>query len=353
MAVTILDVAKEAGVSIGTVSRYMADPEQVNKVNQKNIAKAIEKLEFIPNNYARHLKRGTTNIVGFITPDITQELFNKVAKALNQILIEYGYLLIICDSEESPKKEKQLINTLLQQNAALIIIASSGQNEKFLATAAEKNPKKIMLFDRMVPGVPTECLCEDNEYNAYKLVNNLIIHDVLKDSQYVVLSGTDYSPITHYRLQGVKKAFKEHNIVLDDEKVIKNLCTTAKTKEIVLKLLSSPSPPRVIIFTNPKCIFGILQACWQLHINIGEELKIAGFSSTSIRTQFNIDAPCVIQDSQEIGRRLGNFAVARIKNPQNTIIPKTIYIDSLVEDIYPIKQIKEHTHDFTIISPKN
>jgi len=83
-------------------------------------------------------------------------------------------------------------------------------------------------------------------------------------------------------------------------------------------------------------------------------LKIAGFSSTSIRTQFNIDAPCVIQDSQEIGRRLGNFAVARIKNPQNTIVPKTIYIDSLVEDIYPIKEnIKEHNHDFAIISPKN
>ena len=92
--VTIVDVAKAANVSTSSVSRYLANPKQINQIAAVRIAKAISDLNYIPNSSARNLKRGTTRVIGYIQPDITQELFNQATKALNEIFFQNDYLLI-------------------------------------------------------------------------------------------------------------------------------------------------------------------------------------------------------------------------------------------------------------------
>src|SRR5690625_401822 len=115
MNVTIYDVAREANVSMATVSRVVNRNPNVKPATRKKVLKVIEELGYRPNAVARGLASKKTTTVGVIIPDISNVFFSELARGIDDIANMYKYNIILSNSDQNIDKEIQLINTMLEK----------------------------------------------------------------------------------------------------------------------------------------------------------------------------------------------------------------------------------------------
>ena len=168
--VTIKDVAEVAGVSISTVSRYIKDAQSINSISAVKVGQAIKDLNFVPSTFAQNLKRGHSNTIGVIVPDLTP-YFSQVCVALSQFFYQNKYLLIVCDTGYDAAKERFYLRSLLQQRVAGIVIASTEKNDIILSDYTSGFPNMVY-FDRDTAHVEYDSIGEDTIEGA----TNLTLH---------------------------------------------------------------------------------------------------------------------------------------------------------------------------------
>ena len=113
MATSIKDVAKEAGVSIATVSRVLNDIDVVNEETKKKVLEAIEKLGYRPNIVARSLKTQRTRTIGVVVPDISSQLYPEIVRGAEDVANIYKYNVMLCNSDFDLEKEKEYLLSLI------------------------------------------------------------------------------------------------------------------------------------------------------------------------------------------------------------------------------------------------
>lgn len=325
---TIKDVARLAGVSTATVSRYFSRRSLLKESTAVKIAKAIEETEFIPNNNARNLKLGKTKTIGLVVPDITLNLFCTVAQALNEIFFNNGYSILIYDSGYKPERERANIISLLEHGADLILVATVGENTAFLNTISEKY-HNLLLFDRLVPEVKADCICENNRENGKKL-GERIIKELPRD--FVILTGPMISPITKLRMEGLTEAFRENGIDPQSIPVLSEICSQEAGYKAISPIIKEGHFPKTVIFFNQNCLMGVMQNCWEKNIRINKDIFIAGFSTLSLRKQFNLPSICVIQDAYQLGLTLGDYCLKKLSAlaKKTNQKPKTIFVETKI-----------------------
>lgn len=116
MATSIKDVAREAGVSIATVSRVLNDIDVVNEDTKKKVLDAIKKLGYRPNIVARSLKTQRTKTVGILVPDISSGFYPKIVRGAEDVANIYDYNVILCNSDFDYDKEKDYLRVLKEKN---------------------------------------------------------------------------------------------------------------------------------------------------------------------------------------------------------------------------------------------
>lgn len=318
--VTIVDVAKAANVSISSVSRYLANPKNINQIAAVRISKAISELNYIPNSSARNLKRGTTRVIGYIQPDITQELFNQATKALNEIFYQNDYLLITCDTDNNLEKELRYINTLLEQNVAGIIISPcTYQSEP--TVRALSNCANLVYLDRVLESEnPVNSVVEDN-YEKCRLLADSMLKKGHK--KHLILAGAEHSYVTKERLRGIMDTFSAHGITLNASNVFVNMNDSQKTIEFISDYLKQGYDS--ILFTNPKILHAILNACKKSRLKVNHDVFIGGYSYEQTFSQLNLDFPCILQHPFELGLAAGDLILKMIKKgdsqPRQIVVP--------------------------------
>ena len=138
---TILDVAKKAGVSAMTVSRYFNQPDMLAPATRDRVGKAIEQLQYVPNAAARSLVIGRTNTVALILSDITNPFYTTLARGAEDRAQEHGYTLILGNSDESLEKERRYLDVLISRRVDGVLIASSPGNAMAAGKAIRYSPR--------------------------------------------------------------------------------------------------------------------------------------------------------------------------------------------------------------------
>ncbi|MGV2619785.1 UNVERIFIED_CONTAM: LacI family DNA-binding transcriptional regulator [Halobacillus marinus] len=123
--VTIKDVAKEAGVSVATVSRVLNDNGYVGADTREKVMEAISKLNYSPNEVARSLYKRESRLIGLLLPDITNPFFPQLARGVEDEAAREGFRLLLGNSDEKAKKEQEYIQTFLQNNVVGVISATN------------------------------------------------------------------------------------------------------------------------------------------------------------------------------------------------------------------------------------
>ncbi|WP_314011408.1 LacI family DNA-binding transcriptional regulator [Pseudostreptobacillus hongkongensis] len=151
MKLTITEVAKHAGVSKTTVSRYLNGKyEFMSKETRKKIAKSIKKLEYIPNGMARSLKNKQSKIIGCTIADIGNQFSSYVFKGISDVCKKNGYRVLVTEISNNEEDEIKAIDSLISYNIDGLIINTTGSNDDYLIKLNNEKNIPIVLADRSI-----------------------------------------------------------------------------------------------------------------------------------------------------------------------------------------------------------
>ncbi|GAC41632.1 transcriptional regulator [Paenibacillus popilliae ATCC 14706] len=216
MTVTIYDVAREAGVSMATVSRVVNNNPNVKPQTRKKVYEAIERLGYRPNAVARGLASKKTTTVGVVIPDISNSIFAEVARGIEDIANMYHYNIILCNADKKKEKEIRVINTLLEKQVdGLVFMGGAVTEDHIQAFRTASVPIVLCATTDEHGSIPSVDI--DHEGAAFDAVNTLIRHG---HSDIAMISGTFQDPANGFaRFQGYKKALESAGIEYKEDLV--------------------------------------------------------------------------------------------------------------------------------------
>ena len=146
---TIKDVAREAGVSIATVSRVLNKKGTVKEASVQSVLQAIERLGYHPNSIARTLKNDSSKTIGLVVTDISNDFFTRMARGIEDVLNDQGYNLFVCSTDGLQQREAQCLSLLREKQVDGIILNASGKNSSLITKMSGQVP--FALFSRKIP----------------------------------------------------------------------------------------------------------------------------------------------------------------------------------------------------------
>ncbi|KPJ21874.1 catabolite control protein A [Streptococcus phocae subsp. phocae] len=188
--ITIYDVAREAGVSMATVSRVVNGNKNVKENTRKKVLEVIDRLDYRPNAVARGLASKKTTTVGVVIPNISNSYFSILAKGIDDIAAMYKYNIVLASSDEDDDKEVNVVNTLFAKQVDGIIFMGHHLTEKIRAEFSRSRTPVVLAgtvdLDHQLPSVNidykvavadvVDILAENHDKIAF--VSGPLIHDI-------------------------------------------------------------------------------------------------------------------------------------------------------------------------------
>jgi LacI family transcriptional regulator len=156
--VTIADVAREAGVSMMTVSRVVNDKDGVSQETRQAIEEVIHKLDYRPNILARGLATQRTGTLGLVVPDISNPFFSGVARGVEKTAYANSYSILVCNTEEDPQRELDVLELLLEKWVDGLVLCSTRLEQEKLQSILTQYPAAVLINNQL----ERQCrLCHD------------------------------------------------------------------------------------------------------------------------------------------------------------------------------------------------
>lgn len=309
---TIKDVARMAGVSISTVSKYI-NGGSVRAENVQAICKAIEALEFRVNPYARSLKTNRSRAIGILLPDMTAPFFGSVITALERTLREHGYhTLISCYSSNHGLERDNLRYLISTGIDGMIYIPEDLSADEFYELTAHCNIPVVQV-DRMIQGVESDIVLVDNADVVYRAVAALIEKGHRRTA---MVAGPKSVFTAKERQIGYLRALSDHGVLYDDELFISDENAFATGYRGGKQLLQLEDRPTAIISTNYDITIGLVTAARELGVKIPEDVDIVGFDCVEVCTMMNPPLPVIQQPEQLIGQTAAAHLLSRLEGCQ-------------------------------------
>ncbi|MHA6815558.1 catabolite control protein A [Staphylococcus capitis] len=322
MTVTIYDVAREARVSMATVSRVVNGNQNVKPETRNKVNEVIKKLNYRPNAVARGLASKRTTTVGVIIPDISNVYYSQLARGLEDIATMYKYHSIISNSDNDPEKEKEIFNNLLSKQVDGIIFLGGTISEEI----------KDLINQSSVPVVVSGTNSKDDRIASVNIdfkqaAEEATQHMIEKGAKKFALVGGDYSKKAQDDvLQGLTKVLNQHHLELDEAL---HFSGKESYKEGIkaFEKLQNNMPDAILSISDEQAI-GILHSALDAGVNVPEDLQILSFNNTRLVEMVRPQLSSVIQPLYDIGA-VGMRLLTKYMNEEeieepNVILPHRI-----------------------------
>lgn len=213
--VTLADIAKEVGVSINTVSHALNDKNDISDEMKKRINDVAEKMGYIRNSFASYMRSGKSKCVSVIVGDISNPHFSIIVKEIETIAKKNGYSTFVINTNENDKTEREAIITSISKNVDGIIICPVQKNTHNIQLLINNNIP-FTLIGRRFDNLDTNYVVCDDRNSGYIACKHFLKKGHRKIA---VLNGPSYISSAFERLEGIKSAFTEYGLSLDDEDI--------------------------------------------------------------------------------------------------------------------------------------
>lgn len=306
---TIKDVARMAGVSMSTVSKYM-NGGNVREENVEAIRNAIEALDYRVNPFARSLKTQRSRSIGILLPDITAPFFGAVVTAMDKALREHGYhSLISCYSANHGMERDNLRYLISNGIDGLIYIPEDLSAEEYYELTANWNVPMVQL-DRMIQGVQADAVLVDNADATFHATTEMICRG---HRTIAMVTGPKSVFTAKERQVGYLRALSDQGILFDDELFISGENTFATGYQGFHALWKLPERPTAVVSTNYDITLGLVTAVREKGLRIPEDIDIVGFDCVEVCTMMNPPLPVVHQPEQLIGQTAAKYLIQRLE----------------------------------------
>lgn len=317
MNVTIQDVAKEAGVSITTVSRVINNNYPVKKETREKVEKIIEEMNFTPNSLARGLIKKKTDTVGILVPSITNIFFPLVINGIEHFMEKKGYTLIMCDTKDRKTEMRQLRNLTERRVDGIISIDPSASIIKKGIYEALEIP--LVIINGYNKDIKCNFVINNQEMGVIEALEYLI---KLGHKKIAFLRGKN-SYSYDLKEEQFYKTLRNNNIEVNNEYIIivdigNGIETVDLSMEATLDIMSKDNPPTAILACNDWMALGALHACQKLSIKVPQEVSIIGYDNIIISQMSEPKLTTIDQNMYKLGDLAAKILYENIEKQNHT-----------------------------------
>jgi LacI family transcriptional regulator len=272
---TIKEVARQAGVSVATVSRVVNRNGYVSEERRLRVLEAMQTLDYKPSAVARSLRRRESLTVGVLVPGLHQPFFSVLAFVIERHLFASDYRMLLCSSEEDAVKEAAYADMLLRQRVDGVIVAPTGQSSETIRPLLGRMP--VVLIDRDLKDLQLSRVVADNFRGGYDAMHYLLN---LGHRQIAVVGGPRHSDAMIQRIGGARQACADAGVTLDPANVLMGEWSELEIGyRLAFDLLAKPTRPTAIFALTDVIAVGIMHAAAELGIRLPHDLSIVGFDN--------------------------------------------------------------------------
>ncbi|MGK9477244.1 LacI family DNA-binding transcriptional regulator [Melioribacter sp. OK-6-Me] len=319
--ITIVDVAKKAGVSKGTVSAVINAKNTVKPETRDHILQIMKELNYRPKGVARNLKNGNQDkAIGIIIKDLNYPFYTAIASGVKEYANSKGYSVVVTSSENNHESEIRFSHMFSAKDIKGAIIAPivEGSSEiEHLFKLKMINYPFVLLED--VRGIQANVVAIDNQNAIKKAVKYLID---CGHKKIVHFAGPPQSSHTQERIEGFKQAFSESPLILRDDMIVsigsKFEESFGKTIEYFKNRKKENYPTAIVCFNDQQAL-GVMMALKELRIKVPEDISIVGNDDIYYARIYPVPLTTIRAPQHEIGRKAAEILIRNIES--NVLLP--------------------------------
>ncbi len=331
--ITIKDIAKEAGVSVTTVSRALNNSGRIDAQTKEKIEQIIKNLGYSPNSAAQSLKTQKTRNIVLIIPDITNPFYSNLAKEFQILVKSKNYTLTLFNTNENLSEEMRAIASAKEILAGGIVFASIAEQRCVVEALLNLDIPSVLL--NSYASCELDCIHGANNLGTYIAAKHLI------DSGHrriAFIGGQRGTKVAQSRKDGYVEALTEAGIVVDDDLVFEmGFSEDAGYKGA--KYLSTVFPlPSAICCANDIIAMGVLSALHDMNIAVPDQISVTGMDDIIYSRISSPPLTSVTNDSREFARESFRLLFERIENNLE-IPPREIIIGRQLVERRSVKKV--------------
>lgn len=319
MKKTIKDIAKEAGVSIATVSFIVNGKDQhISEATRQRVKDVMKKYNYIPNAMAGSLVTRRTGIIGLILPDITNPFFPGIARGAEDRANEEGYSIIFCNTDDKIEVEEKYIESLTSKMVDGIIIAHSSNSDQ-MGEILERTQIPVILIDRDF---------DSKNILGKVLVNNkdgarqAVCHMVEKGYRKIAyLSGSLKTQTAMDRLEGYKEALREKNLPVVEALIKYGEYRVEWGRKGIEELLTEKQDFDAVFCGNDLIAIGAMKELLKHGYRVPEDKGVMGFDDIYMSQMVEPELTTVKQPNYEMGYQAVDLLIRHLKEKKTAKTP--------------------------------
>ncbi|MGC3998616.1 MAG: LacI family DNA-binding transcriptional regulator [Anaeromyxobacter sp.] len=303
-------MAERAKVSVASVSRVLAGHDQVSDEVRRRVMEAVRALDYRPDMAARRLRSRRTDTIGLVVSDIRNPFFTDVSRAVEDLASAHKMRLILCNTDEDPRKEAACLALMREENVSGVILSPTLKLLSSLDATAYGYP--LVLVDRCERGTAADAVVIDNQAAAHELTDHVLASGRRKVAcLYGATSATG-----RQRLEGYSAAMKASGLrpqAVGVQPVIE------AAREAALALLRGPALPEAILASSGLVLLGAVEALRETRRAVPQDVAVAGFDDLPWTRLVEPGVTVVAQPTYEMGRTATELLLQRIASPQKPV----------------------------------
>lgn len=319
---TMREVAEAAGVGIATVSRVLSNGGSVAPATRARVEAAAKHLGYRPSALGRNLKRRTTNNIGLIVTDISNNFYGEFAQGLLATARELGRHVILCASGEDSGSEREYIDLLVEQRVDAIIAFPTGENIDAWEDARRLGIK-VLFADRELPQLSIPSILVDNVGGARRLTEYLL---ALGHRRIGYLGGPSRLTTGSRREEGFRLAHADAGVAVDDDLVVRTRFTRDTAYASAIRLLESRVPPTALFAANNILGEAALAAIRERGLAVPDDISLVMFDDVPWARLVDPPVTVAAQPAWSMGQTAARQVLALDRDSRSLTLPVEVLI---------------------------
>ncbi|MCF7915277.1 MAG: LacI family transcriptional regulator [Spirochaetaceae bacterium] len=323
----IYDIAKEAGVSISTVSRVLNNHPNVKKQTKENVLSVLKKSNYIPSSVAKSLVNKATKTIGVLASDIRHIHYANIAFTIEQKLSTYGYNVILCNTGNDKSKMKDYLRVLAEKQVDGVIMVGSifscDQTAESIQRYHSNTP--VVMHNTSLRGDNIYNISSEEAYGIVLAVDYLVQEKGIKDIALVL----DYdTPVVYQKHEIYREKLEEYGIPYLKKRVVRTQSGLSGGVAAIEDLTKHGVDFSAVIGCDDITSVGAMQQLEKYGRRVPGDVAVIGFNNT-LFSQVSTPAMTVIDNKEEItgimlSRAMGDVLSGQPISPQTLIYPELI-----------------------------
>ncbi|MFI3313487.1 MAG: LacI family DNA-binding transcriptional regulator [Eubacteriales bacterium] len=308
---TMKDIAKETGLSLATISKYM-NGGNLLEGNRLKIDSAVEKLDYKINYFARGLKTNRSMTIGVLLPTIASAFFASIMEAMDETFQSRGYNCVIATYNFDSKLEREKLHYFVSNNVDAIVLVPEQIEGDELEKIVGDIP--LVLLDRMVTGGSFDMVVSDNLNAIYTAMERLVAKNHRRIG---IIVGPQTISTAYERMVGYRRIYQDYQLELDENLIAVGDYDVESGHRLFMELMSCPNPPTAICVTNYDMTVGAVTAAHAMGIQLPNQVDFIGFDNIDLCAVTSPPLEIVEQPVTQLGTAVAERILARLDGDES------------------------------------